>query len=185
MGYLGTSKLPGLLLDFSIGQYDNYTPIMLSQYIDTIANNGIRIRKHLIKEIYNGSKEDNDIKYIYNSEEMNKVETQDIFINRVKEGLKEVMSSGGTGYGYIDLKYNPSGKTGTSESFLDTNNDGLVDTETLSNTFVGYAPSDNPKVTFTIISPDIGYYRGNKTIRSYVNKRISYQVSKKYFDFYK
>ena len=184
MGYLGTSKLPGLLLDFSIGQYDNYTPIMLSQYVDTIANNGVRIKKHLIKEIYNGSIEDNNIKYIYNSEEMNKVETQEIFINRVKEGLKAVMSAGGTGYGYIDKKYNPSGKTGTSESFLDTNNDGLVDTETLSNTFVGYAPSDNPKVTFTIISPDIGYYRGNKTIRSYVNKRISYQVSKKYFDFY-
>ncbi len=185
MGYIGTDRLPGLLLDLSIGQYDNYTPIMLSQYIDTIANNGIRVRKHLLKEIYNGSIEDGNIKYIYNSEELNKVETQDIFINRVKEGLKEVMSPGGTGYGYIDLKYNPSGKTGTSESFIDTNNDNLIDTETLSNTFVGYAPSDNPKVTFTIISPDIGYYKGNKTIRSYVNKRISYQVSKKYFDFYK
>lgn len=185
MGYIGTSRLPGLLLDLSIGQYDNYTPIMLSQYIDTIANNGIRIKKHLIKEIYDGSKEDNNIIYSYEVEEMNKVETEEIYMNRVKLGLQEVMSAGGTGYGYIDRIYNPAGKTGTSESFIDTDNDGLVDTETLSNTFVGYAPADNPKVTFTIISPDIGYYKGNKTIRSYVNKRISCQVAKKYFDFYK
>ena len=184
LGYIGESRLPGLLLDFAIGQYDNYTPIMLSQYIDTIANNGTRIRKHLIKEVYDGSIEDGIIKYTYTKEELNKVETEEIYMNRVKQGLQAVMSAGGTGYGYIDSVYNPSGKTGTSESFIDTDNDGLVDKETLSNTFVGYAPSDNPKVTFTIISPDIGYYKGNKTIRSYVNRRISYQVSKKYFDFY-
>ena len=31
LGYMGTSKLPGHLLDFAIGQYDTYTPIQLSQ----------------------------------------------------------------------------------------------------------------------------------------------------------
>ena len=30
--------------------------------------------------------------------------------------------------------------------------DGKVDTETITNTFVAYAPYDNPKVTFTVIS---------------------------------
>ena len=38
-GYKGKKRLSGLLLDFSIGQYDNYTPMQLSQYINTIANN--------------------------------------------------------------------------------------------------------------------------------------------------
>jgi len=95
------------------------------------------------------------------------------------------MSPTGTGYGYIDKIYNPAGKTGTSESFIDTDKDGIIDTETLSNTYVAYAPYDDPKVTFTIISPDIGYYRGGKTIRSYVNRRISYEVAKKYFEIYK
>ena len=180
LGYKGVSKLPGHLLDFAIGQYDNYTPMMLSQYIDTIANSGIRIQKHLLKEIHYGDEVLN-----YENKELNKVETEDIYINRVKDGFKEVMTIGGTGYGYINNIYKPAGKTGTSESFLDTDNDGMVDTETLSNTFVAYVPYDEPKVTFTIISPDIGYYKGSKTVKSYVNKRITNEVAKKYFEIYK
>lgn len=180
LGYKGSSKLPGHLLDFAIGQYDNYTPIMLSQYIDTIANDGVRMQKHLLKEIHY-----NDGTIInYENKELNKVETDSIYMNRVKEGFKEVMNIGGTGYGYINNIYRPAGKTGTSESFLDTDNDGNIDTETLSNTFVAYAPYENPKVTFTIISPDIGYYRGGRTIKSYVNKRITNEVVKKYFEIY-
>ena len=42
MGYSGKSKLPGHLLDFSIGQYDTYTPIQISQYISTLANGGTK-----------------------------------------------------------------------------------------------------------------------------------------------
>lgn len=36
------------LLDIVIGQYDNYTPIQLSQYISTIANNGQRVKPRLV-----------------------------------------------------------------------------------------------------------------------------------------
>ena len=36
LGYTGKSTLPGHLLDFAIGQYDTYTPIQLSQYINTL-----------------------------------------------------------------------------------------------------------------------------------------------------
>ena len=95
------------------------------------------------------------------------------------------MLESGTGYGYIDLAYKPAGKTGTSESFIDTDNDGVVDTETLTNTFVAYAPYDNPIVSFTVISPDIYYDENGSTYQSNVNKRIVSRVSKKYFDFYK
>lgn len=184
-GFKGSSRLPGHLLDFAIGQYDTYTPLELSQYVDTLANDGVRVKKHLLKEIYYPSEQPlQKLKYSYDTTVMNKVLTDDVYMARVKEGLKEVMSSSGTGYGYVDKKYNPAGKTGTSESFIDTDNDGVIDTETLSNTFVSYAPYDEPRITFTIISPDIGYYRGGNVVRSYVNRRISYEVSKKYFEIY-
>ena len=55
LGYSGTSKLPGHLLDFSIGQYDTYTPIQLSQYINTIANGGKSLTPYLLKEVYSAS----------------------------------------------------------------------------------------------------------------------------------
>ena len=34
----------GFLLDFSIGQYDTYTPLQFAQYISTIANGGYRMK---------------------------------------------------------------------------------------------------------------------------------------------
>lgn len=185
LGFKGTSTLPGHLLDFSIGQYDTYTPIQLNQYINTIANGGNRMKPYLLKSIYEPTK-DGLTKRLKGTEPtiLNKVETDQIYLDRVKLGFQRVLDSG-TGYGYIDLNYKPAGKTGTSESFIDTNNDGVVDTETITTTFVAYAPYDNPKVSFTVISPDIYYNESGSTYQSNVNKRIVNRVSKKYFEIYK
>ena len=185
LGYKGNSQLPGHLLDFSIGQYDTYTPIQLSQYINTIATGGNRVKPYLVKSIYNPTKDGLTSKISSKEVEiLNRVNTEDKYMERVKLGFRKVLDSG-TGYGYIDLAYKPAGKTGTSESFIDTDNDGVVDTETLTNTFVAYAPYDNPRVSFTVISPDIYYDENGSTYQSNVNKRIVSRVSKKYFDFYK
>lgn len=186
LGYKGSSTLSGHLLDFSIGQYDTYTPIQLSQYISTIANNGVRMQPYLLKSVYNPSKDGltnliSETKPIT----LNKVNTKQEYLNRVKEGFKEVLTPGGTGYGYINLAYRPAGKTGTSQSFIDTDNNGVIDKETISTSFVAYAPYDNPTVTFTIISPDVSHYDNYSTYQSVVNMRITQEVSKKYFDIYK
>ena len=185
LGYKGTSTLPGHLLDFSIGQYDTYTPIQLNQYINTIANGGNRMKPYLLKSIYEPTK-DGLTKRISGTEPkiLNKVETEQQYLDRVKLGFQRVLDSG-TGLGYIDLQYKPAGKTGTSQSFIDTNNDGIVDTETITTTFVAYAPFDDPKVSFTVISPDIYYNESGSTYQSNVNKRIVNRVSKKYFEIYK
>jgi len=184
LGYKGNSELPGHLFDFSIGQYDTYTPIQLSQYINTIANGGNRMKPYLVKSIYSPSSDGlvNKIRDV-SPTVLNRVDTEDRFMERVHLGFQRVLDSG-TGYGYIDLAYKPAGKTGTSESFIDTDDDGVVDTETLTNTFVAYAPYDNPRVSFTVISPDIYYDESGSTYQSNVNKRIVSRVSKKYFDFY-
>ena len=186
LGYIGGSTVSGHLLDFAIGQYDTYTPIQLSQYINTIANNGKRLKPYLLKEVYNPTKD--GLTDLYQKTEptvLNTVNTKPEYLNRVKEGFKAVLEYGGTGSGYIDHSYKPAGKTGTSQSFIDSDSDGVVDKETVTNTFAGYAPYDNPKVTFTVISPDIYHYDNNSTYQTLVNMRISQEVSKKFFEIYK
>ena len=185
LGYTGTSKQAGLLLDYSIGQYDNYTPIQMSQYINTIANDGMRMKPFLLKEVYSPTK-DGLTSLIYTNSPimLNQINADKKYFSRIKKGLQEVIKSG-TGYGFIDNKYKAAGKTGTSESFIDTNNDGKIDKETLSTSLVAYAPYDKPKVTFTVITPNIG--TGNISFNqiSTINKRISRKISKKYFEIYK
>lgn len=33
--------------------------------------------------------------------------------------------------------------------------DGKVDTETITSSFVGYSPSENPKMSIVVVSPDV------------------------------
>lgn len=181
LGYMGTSKLPGHLLDFSIGQYDTYTPIQLSQYINTIANGGKRLQPYLLKEVYNSS--DNGEKFgslVYKSEtnELGTLSVENKYINRVREGFNAVVTRG-LGYGYMGNYTNSSGKTGTSQSFIDTDGDNRVDTETITTSFVGYSPSDNPKMSIVVVSPDISVPDSST---SGVNRRISAQIVNKYFE---
>lgn len=186
LGYKGTSVLPGHLLDFSIGQYDTYTPIQISQYINTIANGGNRITPTLLKAVYEPTKEPlTSLLYETIPTIINKVNTEDIYMERIQEGFKEVMTTSGTGVGYLDYRLNSAGKTGTSESFVDTTGDGLIDTQTTSKAFVGYAPYDNPEVTFTILSPNTYTENPLSSYSSNINQRISYQISQKYFELYK
>ena len=185
LGYTSNSTLPGHLLDFSIGQFDTYTPIQLSQYINTIANGGSRMKPYLLKAVYNPTKDGlTDLLYETKPTILNEVSLEDEYIKRIQAGFREVMTTSGTGVGFIDSKYNPAGKTGTSESFIDSDGDGVVDKQTMTNTFGGYAPYDNPKVSFVVISPDI-FYKETSTSRAPINKNISYRISQKYFEFYK
>lgn len=186
-GYKGTSTLSGHLLDFVIGQYDTYTPIQLSQYISTIANGGYRLEPHILKEIYVSNKDGvlDNLKEKKEKNILNKIETEEQYLNRVKEGFLAVMNSGGLGVGYMGSAPNPAGKTGTSESFYDSDGDGVIDKETVSKTFVGYAPADNPIMSIVVLSPNISHGYNNSKYSSNVNSRISSRVSTMFFENFK
>ena len=185
LGYTSDSILPGHLLDFSIGQFDTYTPIQLSQYINTIANGGYRMKPNLLKAVYSPTKDGlTDLLYEVKPTVLNKITLEDKYLDRIKQGFREVMLTSGTGVGYIDYKYNAAGKTGTSESFIDSDGDGKIDKETISNTFGAYAPYDNPKVSFVVVSPDVFYQESNSTARASINKNITNRISSKYFELY-
>ena len=183
VGLIGINDTPGLILDFSIGQYDTYTPLQLSQYINTIANGGDRYKLSLLKEVRKSSVStiSDEIIYENKAKRLNGVDLDSKYIKRIQDGFKAVMSANGLGYGYINLKYNPAGKTGTSQSFYDSDFDGIIDKQTISTTFAGYAPYDNPKISIVILSPDISHiYSG--TYISPINRRISQQIMEKYFN---
>lgn len=181
LGFMGKSRLPGHLLDFSIGQYDTYTPIQLSQYINTIANNGVRLKPYLLKEVYKPSDSGDtfgSLIYKANVTELGKLSVEKKYIDRVREGFSAVVTRG-LGYGYMGNYTNSAGKTGTSQSFIDTDGDGKVDTETITSSFVGYSPSDNPKMSIVVVSPDISV--PDSTTYG-VTRNISAQVVNKYFE---
>ena len=188
LGYTGKSILPGHLLDFAIGQYDTYTPIQLSQYINTLANGGTRLKPYLLKEVYSQSSNDEDTfgELIYKTDvkALGKVDVDSKYIDRVKYGFNRTVVDG-LGNGYMGYYTNSGGKTGTSQSFIDTDGDNVVDTETITTSFVGYSPADNPKMSIVVVSPDISNSYGDVSYTSPATKRISAKIVNKYFEIYK
>lgn len=153
-GIIGKTIADDLLLNLAIGQYDTYTPVEVMQYINSVAS-GKRMSLSLMKEIRNKDKTilKNEINVL------NNVDLNSESLNRIKEGMKLVLSEG-TGKFYVPQGLNFAGKTGTSESFLDTNNDGKVDTATISSTFTGFYPAEDPKFSLVVITPNVSHKEG-------------------------
>lgn len=186
-GYTSKDRSAGNLLDFVMGQYETYTPIQLSQYISTFANGGSRIAPRLLKEVHQATNDEaiSDTYFEAPKQVLNTVDIDSNYMNRVKEGFYAVMhANGGYGRGYIDNKLDAAGKTGTSQSFIDTDNDGVIDTETITSSFVGYFPYNNPKVSIVVTSPNSSHPNSTTDYASLVTLRITKEVTNKYYEMY-
>lgn len=178
-GYKGVSVTDDQLLNMAIGQYDTYTPISLTSYINTIATSK-RNRLSLLNMVLN---RDGSVYYKNKSEVLSKAPISEDDLNEIREGFRLVNYSG-TGYGYVTSKVKSAGKTGTSESFIDTNGDGVVDLKTVSTTYGAYFPYDNPKLSIVIVSPNIKYSNKYSEYKYPINRNAISKISKEIVEKY-
>src|SRR5690606_33646134 len=176
-GVKGETNIAGHLMDFAIGQRETYTTLQLAQYISTIANDGYRVRPHLVKEIRNPSNSDT-LGSIYKTiepEVLNKIEMDQEYIEAVQHGLYLVThGANGTGNSFRNLPYDMAAKTGTAEHEIYENGRLVADTENL--TLVGYAPYDDPEVAFAVVVPKVG-----KRTFTGINMNIGKRIMDAYF----
>ena len=171
-GYEGITgeKISGdLLLNLSIGQYDTYTPIMLNNYIGTIANNGTRYNMSFGAYFINnqGNRQDIDKQVLDHV----KISNEDML--RVQKGLHGVVTYG-TAASYLN-KVSGAGKTGTSETYVNGH-------KTLTKSFISYFPFDNPKYNLTIVSPNLVDSNSKNKYNYPVNSRLSRQITNILFE---
>ncbi|MEK4654913.1 MULTISPECIES: peptidoglycan D,D-transpeptidase FtsI family protein [Bacillus] len=177
---------PGFLLDFSIGQYDTYTPLQLAQYISTIANDGYRMQPQIVQEIREQTTKKEEIGKVVQSIEpvvLNRVDVKSEYIDRVKEGFRWVFQEGdGTGVKYFQkAPYKPAGKTGTAQTVYGGDskigrNEKGERIECYNLTLVGYAPYDNPEIAFSVVVPWVHNDKGG------INSLIGKDILDIYFD---
>ena len=137
----------------SFGQFDNYTPMQLAQYVATVANDGVRMAPRIVEGIYGNN--DNgglgDLIQQLQPTEMNKVNISASDMSILQEGFYQVAhgTSGlTTGRAFSNgAAVSISGKTGTAESYVA---DGQQATNTNA---VAYAPSDNPQIAVAVVFP--------------------------------
>ena len=137
----------------SFGQFDNYTPMQLAQYVATIANNGVRVAPRIVEGIYGNNDKGGlgDLIQQLQPTEMNKVNISDSDMSILQQGFYQVShgTSGlTTGRAFSNgALVSISGKTGTAESYVA---DGQQATNTNA---VAYAPSDDPQIAVAVVFP--------------------------------
>ncbi|CCI85776.1 penicillin-binding protein [Lactobacillus pasteurii DSM 23907 = CRBIP 24.76] len=154
--------LSGSLLDLSYGNYDAYTPIQLVQYISTIATGGYRVQPYIVQSI--GQTSSNGKKVYISYDKKPNVQQQIPWtraeLNVVRTGMYRVVhgtNGWGTAHFLKDVKPSISGKTGTAQTFYyNPKHPNSKNTRELINaTFVGFAPSNKPKLAVAVVFPGL------------------------------
>lgn len=137
-----TSWMPGNTVQAAIGQSDNaFTPLQLATYAATLANDGTRLKTHVVSKVTDYER----TKTIEDYSKPTVVDTCGISkenLDIVQKAMLEVtQNEDGTAYSMFgDYKVKVAAKTGTAE------NAGSDHT-----TFICYAPFDKPEVAVAVV----------------------------------
>ncbi len=157
-----TAWQPGNTVQAAIGQSDNaFTPLQLATYTATIANDGTRMKTHIVKKITNY--EQTKTLKSFSGEAPGDCGVSQKNLDTVQSAMLGVtQSENGTAYGVFgDYQVKVAAKTGTAE------NSGSDHA-----TFICYAPYDKPEVAVAVV------------IENGVKGRYAMQVAKDLLDAY-
>jgi cell division protein FtsI (penicillin-binding protein 3) len=144
------------LASMSIGYEIGVTALQMATSFATIANNGVRIRPHIIKEI-----KQSDQTKIYEAHP----EPVRVVSHQTAQNMRKLMSAvvtDGTGKRADLTGYTSAGKTGTAWKFDEKTK--RVSGAKYVSSFIGFAPVDDPAVTIAIVmdEPKVGGRNGGQ-----------------------
>lgn len=152
-GYIPKDFTVSNYITNAFGQFDNYTPLQLTQYAATVANNGKRVAPHLVEGIYGNNEQGGlgDLIEKKETKELNQVNISAENMALLKQGFYQVVN-GGSGFTTgrtiaQGATVSISAKTGTAETYV---NGG---TSAINTNVVSYAPSDSPKIAVAVVFP--------------------------------
>ncbi len=151
----------GETISLGIGQgYNSFTMLQLAHATATLANNGIIMKPHLVKEIENPLTR---ARHLTVPKESGQIPLKQADIDVVKRGMVNVINNpSGTGYKlFRNTPYIAAGKTGTSQVFSLRGGKyhGHLIAEHLRDhaLFIAYAPADNPQIALALVVENGGW----------------------------
>ena len=137
----------------AFGQFDNYTPMQLAQYVATIANDGVRLAPHIVEGVYDNNDKGGlgELIQAIDTKEINKVNISESDMAILHQGFYQVSHGTSpltTGRAFSDgATVSISGKTGTGESYV------AGGQEANNTNAVAYAPTENPQIAVAVVFP--------------------------------
>ncbi|HEX8843619.1 MAG TPA: penicillin-binding protein [Pyrinomonadaceae bacterium] len=159
---------PSSIGSIAMGQEIGVTPLQMAAAFGTLANDGIRIAPHLVREVRAA---DGSVVYAAQPEQRRVVSTETA--RALRRMLEEVTLNGTAKRAQLD-GYTVAGKTGTAQK-IDPKTRAYSKTKFIGS-FVGFAPVDNPAVVIiVVIDEPMGSYHGGE-IAAPVFNEIAEQI---------
>ena len=158
-GFLPDEYSTANFITNAFGQFDNYTPMQMAQYVSTVANKGTRISPHLVEGIYGNTDQGGlgDLIESVSVKELNQVNISEDEMAILRQGFYQVVNGNGqfnTGSAIGQgASVTISAKTGTAETYTTTPSGEVVTAENTN--VVAYAPSDNPQIAVSVVLPNL------------------------------
>jgi cell division protein FtsI/penicillin-binding protein 2 len=159
---------PSSMGSLAMGQEVGVTPLQMAAAFGTLANDGLRIAPHLVREVRSA---DGTIVYSASPEERRVVSTETA--QALRGMLEQVTLNGTAKQAQLD-GYTAAGKTGTAQK-IDPKTRAYSKTKFIGS-FVGFAPVENPAVVIIVVvdEPVGGYHGGD--VAAPVFREIAEQI---------
>jgi cell division protein FtsI (penicillin-binding protein 3) len=159
---------PSSMGSIAIGQEVGVTPVQMAAAFGTLANDGVRIAPHLVREIRAA---DGAVVFQSSPEQHRVVSTETAHTLR---GMLEGVTLNGTAKRAQLNGYTAAGKTGTAQK-IDPATKAYSKTKYIGS-FVGFAPVENPAVVIiVVIDEPVGSYHGGD-VAAPIFREIAEQV---------
>jgi cell division protein FtsI (penicillin-binding protein 3) len=159
---------PSSMGSLAIGQEVGVTPLQMAAAFGALANDGVRIAPHLVREIRDA---DGAVVFQSNPERHVVVSAETA---RVLRGMLEGVTVSGTAKQAQLNGYTAAGKTGTAQK-IDPKTRAYSKTKFIGS-FVGFAPVENPAVVIiVVIDEPVGAYHGGE-VAAPIFREIAEQV---------
>ena len=150
----------GETISLGIGQgYNNFTILQIVQALSVVANDGVKMRPHLVKEVVDV---DTKERRLVAKEPMGRVSLVQENLDVIKKALIGVNIEGTSATSFVGATYTSAGKTGTAQVYTvkenEKYNSNKIDERMRDHAlYMAYAPADEPKVAIALVVENSGF----------------------------
>jgi penicillin-binding protein 2 len=150
----------GETISLGIGQgYNNFTMLQIAQAMGTVANNGLKMRPHLVREVLDV---ETKASTAVAKEPVEQLPLTPENLEVIKKGMIGVNIEGTSATSFVGAQYVSAGKTGTAQVYTVKQNEkynaATIDERMRDHAlFVAFAPADDPKVALAMVVENAGF----------------------------
>ena len=150
----------GETISLGIGQgYDSFTMLQIAHAMGTVANNGLKMKPHLVREVLDvETKTATPVA----KEPVGQLPLSPENLDVIKRGMIGVNIEGTSATSFVGAPYVSAGKTGTAQVYTVKQNEKYnaanIDERMRDHAlFVAFAPADDPKVALAMVVENAGF----------------------------